>query len=196
MTDKDPTPDPKPDPKPDPDPDPDPDPEPKSGDLSIPTTDPQKWEIIRAQGNTSVTLLVSATAQRRLVSFDVVAQGLVPGSLEVDVLLDGKVVALSSVVSPATSKPLDYTFRITDKVAENSWETAAIKSIRYRLEGDTTDTTLPLGNNGNGILLKDMNMKSKPQSNTQSPDSSGGCNAGFAGLLLLAAAPLVSRRKR
>ena len=92
----------------------------------------------------------------------------------------------------ASAQASSYGLRISGKVARGQWDTASIRSIRCRLEGVEGERTLGLGERG--VLLKSMKKQEpevKPEERKTS--GSGGCDAGFGGLLLLSAAALFLR---
>ena len=77
-------------------------------------------------------------------------------------------------------------------MAKGQWDTASIRSIRCRMEGVEGERTIGLGERG--VLLKSMKKQEpevKPEERKTS--GSGGCDAGFGGLLLLSAAALFLR---
>ncbi|MDO4787435.1 MAG: hypothetical protein Q4A13_10885, partial [Fretibacterium sp.] len=164
--------------------------------------DPQQWEIVSEtpdeQGNTPVTITVSITTQKPLVSVRAESTGLI-GTPSVEIRRSGAY----SVSSPAASSaPMTTMIRIKGKVAKGAWNNAAIKALRYRLGDGDEEKELKLGKNGNGIPLKEMSPQSPfplnpiPDSRTKTNSGGSGCNGGsvVSGLLLLL--PFSLRRRR
>ncbi|WP_124889364.1 hypothetical protein [Fretibacterium sp. OH1220_COT-178] len=192
------TPMPKPTPTPKPMPKPTPTPKPSPNEVFAPI-DPQRWEIVSEtpdeQGNTPVTVTVSITTQKSLVSVRAESTGLI-GAPSVEVLRNR---AYSVSSRTASSAPGATIVRMTGKVAKGAWNNAAIKALRYRLEEGTEEKELKLGKNGMGILLREMNNQSlplpEPDPRARTNSGGSGCDGGsvVSGLLLLL--PFSLRRK-
>ena len=192
---------PQPDPMPQPNPMPQPDPMPQpgpgettSGDVAVPTT-PSRWTIVRgtpdAWGNTPVTIRVSLSTKKRLISASAETRGL--DSNRVTILENGR--TSSAAASPSAASA--YTLQITGTVARVNMSTAAIEALNCRLEGDAASTRVPLG--ATGIPLSGMTDRTPPLTDPnpgqKTKSGGGGCNGGFFALGLLAFAFLPNRRR-
>lgn len=121
--------------------------------------------------------------------------GTVAGDVKIiKVLADGKGAKFSYATSAAgyqdetfTLKDAkDKTLALTDKVVK----TSDYKLIIFVADGGNFDLDKPPGSVVDPVAVATNAAKPTPHS------SSSGCNAGFAGLLLLVAVPFVYRRKR
>ena len=88
-----------------------------------------------------------------------------------------------------TNASYRYRLNITGRTARSALQEAAITSIRYRYEGETTEYALRLPTEG--IRLAGMREE---QGSTKS--GSGGCDSGLGIPVLLALAVFVIRRGR
>ncbi|WP_298779814.1 hypothetical protein [uncultured Fretibacterium sp.] len=179
--------------------------EPTNPDDNAVPKDPEQWEITvgepDAAGNVPVKLATRISLSKPLVAGSLKADttGFVPGTLTVEALRNATVAFMEELDAESldwtvSTQALSYELRVAGKVAKGQWDTASIRSIRCRLEGVEGERTIGLGNQG--LLLKSM-KKQKPEVKPEDrkTSGSGGCDAGFGGLLLLSAAALV-RRKR
>ncbi len=155
-----------------------------------------------AAGNVPVTLKTRLSLPRPLVAGSLKADtaGFVTGTLTIDAVQENGArtssEALESEVleESASAASNSYSLRIEGKVAVGQWDTAGIRSIRCRLEGVEGEKTINLGERG--VPLKSMKKQgpeTKPEEKKTS--GSGGCDAGFDGLLLLVAAVLLPYRR-
>ena len=214
-----PNPNPNPNPNPGPNPTPSPDkPDQPSPDKPQPDTpadpdenavprDPEQWEVTTgepdAAGNVPVRLQVRISLPKPPVagSLKADATGFVPGTLTVEAVQEGGAKALAEGLEAeameqeaASAQASSYGLRISGKVARGQWDTASIRAIRCRLEGVEGERTIGLGERG--VLLKSM-KKQEPEAKPEEKKTSGsgGCDAGFGGLLLLVAAVLLPYRR-
>ena len=193
-----PSPSPQPEPNPQPGPNPQPEPNPQPGEDLVVPTQPSRWTIVRgtsdAQGVIPVTLTVFITARKALASIEVETAAMA----EVSVYKSGGAASRSSDALSASAP--SYTITITGKVAKSQWADAAVKALRYRLEGETESKMRLLGDGGRGVFLSKMADRTPllpdPGPNRGSRSSGGGCAAGLGGLALLALVPLAVRRWR
>ena len=153
-----------------------------------------------AAGNVPVKLETRISLPKPLVagSLKADATGFVPGTITVETVREKGTMAFAEdpeadpLERTASTQALSYGLRIAGKVAKGQWDTASIRSIRYRMEGVEGERTIGLGERG--VLLKSMKKQEpevKPEERKTS--GSGGCDAGFGGLLLLSAAALFLR---
>ena len=181
--------------------------EPTNPDDNAVPRDPEQWGISvgepDAAGNVPVRLQVKISLPKPPVagSLKADATGFVPGTLAVEAVQEGGAKAFAEGLEAealeqeaASAQASSYGLRISGKVARGQWDTASIRSIRCRLEGVEGEKTINLGDQG--ILLKSMKKQgpeTKPEEKKTS--GSGGCDAGFGGLLLLVAAVLLPYRR-
>ena len=141
-----------------------------------------------------MTLTVPITVWKALASIEVETTAMT----EVRVYKsDGATSRFSDTLSASAPS---CTITITGKVAEGQWADAAVKALHYRLEGETEEKTLSLGDGGRGVFLNKMTDRTPllpdPGPNRNLQSSGGGCAAGLGVLALLTLAPLVVRRWR
>ena len=178
--------------------------EPENPDDNSVPRDPEQWGITvgepDAAGNVPVKLETRISLPKPLVagSLKADATGFVPGTITVEAVREKGTMAFAEdpeadpLERTASNQDLSYGLRIAGKVAKGQWDTASIRSIRCRLEGVEGERTIGLGERG--VLLKSMKKQEpevKPEERKTS--GSGGCDAGFGGLLLLSAAALFLR---
>jgi len=180
--------------------------EPENPDDNSVPRDPEQWGITvgepDAAGNVPVKLETRISLPKPLVagSLKADATGFVPGTITVETVREKGTMAFAEdpeadpLERTASTQALSYGLRIAGKVAKGQWDTASIRSIRCRLEEVEGERTIGLGERG--VLLKSMKKQEpevKPEERKTS--GSGGCDAGFGGLLLLSAAALFPFRK-
>ena len=180
--------------------------EPENPDDNSVPRDPEQWGITvgesDAAGNVPVKLETRISLPKPLVagSLKADATGFVPGTITVEAVREKGTMAFAEDLEAdplertASTQALSYGLRIAGKVAKGQWDTASIRSIRCRMEGVEGERTIGLGERG--VLLKSM-KKQEPEVKPEErkPSGSGGCDAGFGGLLLLSAAALFPFRK-
>lgn len=199
-----PQPTPKPQPKPEPQPRPEPQPKPspqlpqESVELPI---DPARWTatigVPDTQGFSSVSLICPVRLSSQPDAVYASASSHFVGGVTCSLAWDGNPVGAFTFLVQ-TKESQEYRLKLEGRVPASALDKAAISAVCFRFkDGSMLEKSL----GSEGLALGGV-PRSNPDPDNDQPDkkTSGhsggsGCNTGFAGLILLAALPIVLRGK-
>ena len=197
-----PRPEPQPTPKPQPRPEPQPKPSPQLPQESVELPiDPARWTatigVPDTQGFSSVSLICPVRLSSQPDAVHASASSHFVGGVTCSLAWDGNPVGAFTFLVQ-TKESQEYRLKLEGRVPASALDKAAISAVCFRFkDGSMLEKSL----GSEGLALGSVPRSSpdpdnnRPDGKTSGQSGGGGCNTGFAGLILLAALPIVLRGK-